>query len=105
MKKMRAILLGLIVLSQLSYGNSADMKEAYQSDVEPSVLDALWAQNGRFFQVARWDKGQQQNGFAQYVCQDMSYYGVNSSGKLVQVISMQSIQEGSWKVIGQSKCN
>ena len=80
------------------------MAAAFTSTEEGSVLHALWT-NGRILALGMHDDGTKRDGFASYACEMMGDYNVGSDGKMVQIISAQSIQNKDWKVIGSAVCN
>jgi len=81
------------------------MATAFSSTEEPSVLNALWTNGGRILALGMSEDGTIRDGFASYACSTMSDYSVDGNGKMVQIISAQSIQNKGWKVIGSAVCN
>ena len=81
------------------------MAKAFISSLEPSVLYAIWGTNGRILSLAMIDDGTKRDGYARYACSTMSDYSLSGNGKLVQIVSSQSIQNKNWKVIGSAICN
>jgi hypothetical protein len=81
----------------------ASVVARFKSPSEPSVRDAIWTSKN-MLKVGVLDDGTSRNGFANYICEELKSFGLNS-GYRVEIVDYASVVAGkAWKELGSADC-
>lgn len=90
-------------LADASAAQQAAMLSYLKSGAEPQVKDATWT-SARMLKVGMLNNGQQRDGFAQYLCEELASQGVR--GVSVQVVDVAHlVRTSKWVKMGEARCS
>lgn len=79
--------------------------DQFNSDQEPTAIEALWTAD-HVFKVGVIDNGRVRDGYAEYVCLEISHHGMKGQDILVRVVDYERlVANGDWVNLGTFFCD
>lgn len=78
--------------------------DQFRSPAEQTAKDAVWT-SPSIFKVGVLDNHSNRDGYARYVCGEISAKGLAGRGVTVQIIDVAKLkQSGKWVKLGETRC-